>query len=170
MKPRGGIGAFSTPRRNVVDQRATAAYQWQCINLLRHDAAKDLPAGSAFEPAIFPVRLGDSRRISCFPRDSALFFGGAAGIAEMLLQSHNGVIRLLPALPDSWPEGRVTGVRARGGVEVSIDWLGGKLTRAILNTQFGGHCRIRYGPKEVEIKVRPGSRYVLDDSLRTESK
>ena len=88
----------------------------------------------------------------------------------MLLQSHNGVIRLLPALPDSWPEGRVTGVRARGGVEVSIDWLGGKLTRAILNTQFGGHCRIRYGPKEVEIKVRPGSRYVLDDSLRTESK
>jgi alpha-L-fucosidase 2 len=97
-------------------------------------------------------------------------FGGAAGIAEMLLQSHNGVIRLLPALPDSWPEGSATGLRARGGVELSIDWKGGKLTRATLRSQIGGPCRIRYGRKEVEIKARPGSRYILNGSLRTENK
>jgi alpha-L-fucosidase 2 len=97
-------------------------------------------------------------------------FGGAAGIAEMLLQSHNGVIRLLPALPDSWPEGRVAGLQARGGVEVSIDWQEGKLTRATLRSLTGGPCRIRYGRKEAEIKMRPGSRYVLDNSLRTENK
>ena len=95
-------------------------------------------------------------------------FGGAAGIAEMLLQSHNGVIRLLPALPDSWPEGSVTGLRARGGVELSIDWKGGKLTRVTLRSQIGGPCKIRYGRKEVEINARPGSSYRLNHLLALE--
>ncbi|MBN1417302.1 MAG: glycoside hydrolase family 95 protein [Planctomycetes bacterium] len=77
-------------------------------------------------------------------------FGYAAGVCEMLLQSHMGEVHLLPALPDAWANGSVEGIRARGGLEVDLAWRDGKATSAILKAAVDGRHRLR-APKGQEI-------------------
>jgi alpha-L-fucosidase 2 len=80
--------------------------------------------------------------------DGAIFqidgnFGGTAAVAEMLLQSHEGVIDLLPALPTGWHNGRVRGLRARGGVEIGLAWEKGRLTECIVRPDRDSVYRLR---------------------------
>lgn len=70
-------------------------------------------------------------------------FGCSAGVCEMLLQSHDGAVHLLPALPDAWAEGEVNGLRARGAFVVDMKWSKGELTEAAIFSRIGGKLRLR---------------------------
>ena len=84
-------------------------------------------------------------------------FGVTAGIAEMLVQSQAGEIELLPALPAAWPTGSITGLRARGGYEVSVEWKDGKLVSAtVKNVSGDGNIPVRYGNRVVTLKLKAG--------------
>jgi alpha-L-fucosidase 2 len=88
-------------------------------------------------------------------------FGGTAGIAEMLLQSHAGEIAILPALPASWRDGSVTGLRARGAVEVDIAWSGGKATRVALRPAIAGEHKVRLNGRIETVTLIPGKETIL---------
>ena len=90
-------------------------------------------------------------------------FGYAAGVNEMLAQSHLGVIHLLPGLPKAWPAGYVKGLRVRGGYEVDIEWKNGDLTRAVVRgvSNGPGPCLVRYGKGAGNFTLARGASRVL---------
>lgn len=101
-----------------------------------------------------PVDFGDKKNEgggiymnlfdACPPMQIDGNFGFTAGIAEMLVQSHAGYIQLLPAIPSAWPEGKITGLKCRGGFEIKeMQWKNGKLVKAVIKSTLGGNCRIR---------------------------
>ncbi|RXS94903.1 glycoside hydrolase family 95 protein [Silvibacterium dinghuense] len=81
---------------------------------------------------------------------------GAAGIAEMLLQSQGGEIELLPALPVAWAKGSIRGLCARGSFVVDLAWERGQLREAMLFSQRGGKTQIRYGERVLSVEIAPG--------------
>jgi alpha-L-fucosidase 2 len=91
-------------------------------------------------------------------------FGAAAGITEMLLQSHEDEISLLPALPKEWKDGSVSGLKARGGYEVMMTWKNGKLKKATIKSAFAGACRVRTnaGSKVIELETKPDQTYIIN--------
>jgi alpha-L-fucosidase 2 len=106
----------------------------------------------------------------CGPYQADGNCGAAAGIAEMLFQSHVRTgdayqLEFLPALPKAWPKGSVSGLRARGGFEVDISWDDGKLTRAVVRSQLGNPCKIRQGEKTIDLKTEPGKTYPFSRDL-----
>jgi alpha-L-fucosidase 2 len=116
-------------------------------------------------------------------------FGGAAGIIEMLLQSHRGELALLPALPSVWQDGKVSGLRARGGFELDLEWKNGRLIYCVIRASKSGKCRVTnrrpQSPLTVEVDGKPmnartegdftefdaiaGTTYVLRAELQTQN-
>ncbi len=93
-------------------------------------------------------------------------FGGTAGIAEMLIQSEIGIIKLLPALPKEWVNGEIKGLMARGAFEVDIKWQNSTLKKVIVHSLTGGKCTLKYGSKKMVINTEKGKTYLLDQNLR----
>jgi alpha-L-fucosidase 2 len=88
-------------------------------------------------------------------------FGGAAGIAEMLLQSHDGCLHLLPALPEAWRSGSIQGLRARGGYELDVAWEDSRLSRAKLTSKSAGTITVKSGSLEVSVVAQAGEVYSI---------
>ena len=86
-------------------------------------------------------------------------FGGTAGVTEMLMQSHMGFIHILPALPDAWQEGSISGLRARGNFEIDINWSNGMLVNLMVYSHSGGKCELRYGDSLLKLNTVKGKRY-----------
>ncbi|MDN3588617.1 glycoside hydrolase N-terminal domain-containing protein [Pedobacter aquatilis] len=93
-------------------------------------------------------------------------FGGAAGIAEMIMQSHQGYIDILPALPSTIPQGDARGLKARGGFELNLNWDKNALTSLTITSKSGEDCKIRYKDKEVSFKTKAGESYKMDGDLK----
>jgi alpha-L-fucosidase 2 len=93
-------------------------------------------------------------------------FGASAGIVEMLIQSHQGYIQLLPALPDELASGRISGVCARGGFEFAFEWKDGILQKVEMLSKAGKKCRLKYGDYFVEFNTQKNKTYHLTGTLK----
>lgn len=93
-------------------------------------------------------------------------YGATAAIAEMLVQSQAGEVNLLPCLPNELPEGKVLGLMARGGHEVSIKWENGKLVQTTIKSKLGNPVKVRYGAKVIEFPLEKGETITLNGDLK----
>ncbi|WP_146746547.1 glycoside hydrolase family 95-like protein [Sinomicrobium soli] len=89
-------------------------------------------------------------------------------MAELLVQSHEGFIRLLPALPGNWPSGKVKGLVARGNITVDVEWKDGKLSALTLYSGKAQLCKLLYGGTEKEVQLPAGKRIRLNGGLEME--
>jgi alpha-L-fucosidase 2 len=151
-------------------------HAWSILQLLIHPAREGTKDHAGLYPNMFDAHPP-------FQIDGN--FGATAGIAEMLLQSNDpaatplsltpaqtgeaAVLRLLPALPSALPDGRVTGLRARGGLEVDLAWRGGKLLRATLRANSAKPVRVLYAGRQVDFEAAAGGVYQFDGDLRRRS-
>ncbi len=173
LHPGTHIGTASTPREFAAVQRSLErrgdggtgwAMAWK-VNLWAR-LGDGNRAWRLYQNLIQPARLPGSDRLRGGAMPNLLCahppfqidgnFGGTAGLAEMLLQSHEGDIHLLPALPTVWNEGSVTGLRARGGVEVSMRWTAGRLQSAVMQAIQPRSVRIRHQGKTWEGNLPAG--------------
>ncbi|HOW71934.1 MAG TPA: glycoside hydrolase family 95 protein [Phycisphaerae bacterium] len=143
-----------TARGQTGDSNREWAFAWRCALWARlHEAEKahDMLLALLSTPSTCRNLFGNHPPMQI---DGNL--GITAAVAEMLLQSHEGVISLLPALPKAWATGSVTGLRARGGFEIDMRWRDGQLADVTVRSGSGTHGTLLYCGKTVSIRLQPG--------------
>jgi alpha-L-fucosidase 2 len=190
VTPYGTPDLFRTARQSLI-YRGDAATGWSMgwkINLWARFLDGD-HAYKILQNLITPAHDGRPSKAGLFvnmfdahpPFQIDGNFGATAGIAEMLLQSDDPYgtptsltpiqsgeavfIHLLPALPSAFPNGKVAGLRARGGFDVTIEWQNGKLKRAVITARETKPLKVRYAGKEKEVSAKAGESYTLGPSL-----
>jgi len=162
---RGNPDLAATIRKWLEPRRASTSWPsaWDICDWARlEDGARTDTVIREFFLARTPRGgIGNNLHNTAFNQSDANF-GYTAGVAECLLQSHAGEISILPALPVSWKDGSVTGLRARGGFEVNIDWKDGKLARAEIRSLLGNPCVVRANGMTKEYNPARGETIVID--------
>ena len=161
-------GAFQAAK-NTIDYRLEhggAGTGWSRVWMINFNA-RLLDAESAKENVnkFMQISLADNLFDLHPPFQIDGNFGFTAGIAEMLMQSHEGFIRILPALPKSWKTGKITGLKARGNIEVDIEWRNNTLYRLVLESQDDKIQKVHYAGKEIELRLPAGEEVELDGRL-----
>jgi alpha-L-fucosidase 2 len=152
-------------RRTERDLGWSGAWKINIFARLREaDRAEGILRRMVTDISLHPARE-DSNRVPSFEGNQAIQ-GVTAGIAEMLLQSHEGELDLLPALPKAWPRGSISGLRARGGFVVDLAWDGGELTSVRIRSTSGAKCALRYRENRVSFQTRAGGVYVRNAQLK----
>lgn len=183
MSPLWGLypGAQFTPDDPRIFNAAKLLLRWRGDGSTGWSYAWRIPLWARVYDGNFAIRqlyLQLSKRTfpnlfdKCGPFQVDGNFGATGGLPELWVQSHlrvpnthTPIIHLLPALPDIWPEGQVTGLRARGGFNVDLKWQKSKLVSARIQSTLGGPVRIRLGDKTVDLNTEQGKTYIVDSDL-----
>ena len=162
-----GTPDLAAAAKKTLELRGDLATGWSLawkINLWAHLDDGD-HAHKCLALLLSPERSYPNLFDSCPPFQIDGNFGAESGIEEMLLQSNADGIELLPALPQVWPDGKFTGLRAIGGYQIDCEWKNGHLLRAEISNTRAATCHLRYGDKVVVLSVSAGQPVKLDGNL-----
>jgi len=160
--------AFAAAQKTIANrlQHGGAGTGWSRAWMINLNA-RLLDAKSAEEniKKFFQISIADNLFDEHPPFQIDGNFGYTAGVAELLVQSHEGIVRVLPALPPSWKEGRISGVKARGDIEVNIEWKDGLLVQLGLKAKEKKTIRVKYADMEIVVDLPKNKKVTLNEQL-----
>ncbi|MEP7278321.1 MAG: glycoside hydrolase family 95 protein [Bacteroidota bacterium] len=156
--------AINTLNRRLASKGDRPGWSWAWIINLYARLAKGDQANDAIEKLLQHSTQNNLLNNDPFQIDGN--FGATAGIAEMLLQSQGNTIDLLPALPETWKEGEVLGLKARGNFEISMFWANNKLNKVIIKSLNNNACTLKSGVKTLKLNMKNNQILVFNGGLK----